>query len=71
MSFQDDVNTSNTLLESDLRAAGSNQTSVNTAYANHYKRLVAAEEAWPGNSAGALNEAIRLDPTTNSRGHKK
>jgi hypothetical protein len=71
MAFSDDVTNSQMLLQAELKAAA-NQAAVNTAYINHYRRIVTAEEAWPGNTAGALAVLQSLnDPTVGSRGHKK
>ena len=69
MSFQDDVNTARTKLQSDLRGAA-NQAAVDAAYATFFLALVGAEENNPGNSCGALSNLIRFDASKNSRGHK-
>lgn len=69
MSFQDDVNTARTLYQSEIKGA-TTQAAHDTAAANFFRRLVAAEEAWPGNTCGALSNLIRFDATAHSRGHK-
>ena len=70
MSYADDVAKSETIRQSDKIAAGSNQALVLAADVAHFNRLVAAEEAWPGNSNGALATLVQLDPTKKGRGSK-